>query len=125
MAINLEGLSAKELAAVIAEAKKRKTRLAKRKPVTVVRKKVAALLKAEGYTVAELFGGGGGSAAAAGGGERKAKAPKPRKSLGKVAPKYRNPENHQETWTGRGKPKSWLQAKLDAGAKLEDFLIKD
>ena len=124
MAINLEGLSAKELAAVIAEAKKRKTRLAKRKPVTVVRKKVAALLKAEGYTVAELFGGGGGAAASSGS-ERKAKAPKPRKSLGKVAPKYRNPENHQETWTGRGKPKSWLQAKLDAGAKLEDFLIKD
>lgn len=123
MAVNLEGLSAKELAAVIAEAKKRKTRLAKRKPVAVVRKKVAVLLKAEGYTLAELFGGGG--AAPAAGGERKARVAKPRKSLGKVAPKYRNPENHQETWTGRGKPKSWLQAKLDAGANLEDFLIKD
>jgi DNA-binding protein H-NS len=120
MAINLEGLSAKELAAVIAAAKKRKTKLAKRKPVTVVRKKVAALLKAEGYTVAELFGSGGGSS----GGAAKPRAAKPRKALGKVAPKYRNPDNPSETWTGRGKPKAWLQAKLDAGANLDDFLIK-
>lgn len=121
MAINLEGLSAKELAAVIAAAKKRKTKLAKRKPVTVVRKKVAALLKAEGYTVAELFGSGSGGGSSGG---AKPRASKPRKALGKVAPKYRNPDNPNETWTGRGKPKAWLQAKLDGGAKLEDFLIK-
>lgn len=122
MAINLEGLSTKELAALINDAKKRKTKLAKRKPVSVVRKKVSTLLRNEGYTVAELFGGGG---AAASSGERKARAPaKARKPIGKVAPKYRNPSNASETWTGRGKPKAWLAAKLAAGGKLEDFLIK-
>lgn len=122
MAINLEGLSTKELAALINDAKKRKTKLAKRKPISVVRKKVTSLLRNEGYTVAELFGG---ATAAAASGERKARAPaKARKPIGKVAPKYRNPDNPNETWTGRGKPKSWLATKLAGGAQLEDFLIK-
>ena len=40
-----------------------------------------------------------------------------------VAPRYRNPENQQETWTGRGKQPRWLAAKLASGAKLDDFLI--
>jgi DNA-binding protein H-NS len=121
MAINLEGLSTKELAALINDAKKRKTKLAKRKPIGVVRKKVTTLLRNEGFTVAELFGG----VSVAASGERKARAPaKARKAIGKVAPKYRNPDNPSETWTGRGKPKAWLAAKVAGGAKLEDFLIK-
>jgi DNA-binding protein H-NS len=40
-----------------------------------------------------------------------------------VAPRYRNPENQQETWTGRGKQPRWLAAKLASGANLDDFLI--
>lgn len=30
------------------------------------------------------------------------------KKRGKVAPVYRNPENHQETWTGRGRSPKWV-----------------
>jgi DNA-binding protein H-NS len=41
----------------------------------------------------------------------------------KVAPKYRNPANAEETWTGRGIKPKWLAAKLAAGAKVEDFAI--
>lgn len=40
-----------------------------------------------------------------------------------VEPRYRNPNNHEETWTGRGKHPRWLVAELQKGAKLEDFLI--
>lgn len=40
-----------------------------------------------------------------------------------VAPRYRNPDNSSETWTGRGKQPRWLAAHVAAGAKLEDFLI--
>ena len=40
-----------------------------------------------------------------------------------VAPRYRNPDNQQETWTGRGKQPRWLVAELESGAKLQDFLI--
>ncbi|AWV85217.1 H-NS histone family protein [Acinetobacter radioresistens] len=40
-----------------------------------------------------------------------------------VEPRYRNTENPEETWTGRGKQPRWLVAALEKGAKLEDFLI--
>lgn len=42
-----------------------------------------------------------------------------------VAPKYRDPANHAQTWSGRGAAPKWLQAQLDAGAKLEEFAIQD
>ena len=42
---------------------------------------------------------------------------------GKVAPKYRNPENPSETWAGRGLKPRWLAAALKAGKKLDDFKI--
>jgi DNA-binding protein H-NS len=43
--------------------------------------------------------------------------------LGPVAPKYRNPENPEETWAGRGLKRRWLTAAIKSGKKLEDFLI--
>jgi DNA-binding protein H-NS len=42
---------------------------------------------------------------------------------GPVAPKYRNPENPNETWAGRGLKPRWLAAALKAGKKLEQFSI--
>lgn len=40
-----------------------------------------------------------------------------------VEPRYRNKNNTEETWTGRGKQPRWLVAELEKGAKLDDFLI--
>jgi len=48
----------------------------------------------------------------------------PRKGS-KVAPKYRNPLNPTETWTGRGKQPRWLVAALRTGKKLTDFAIAE
>ena len=49
---------------------------------------------------------------------------KPSKLKGvKVKPKYRNPSNKQETWTGRGRRPKWVAAILKQGKKLEDFAI--
>jgi DNA-binding protein H-NS len=42
---------------------------------------------------------------------------------GSVAPKYRNPENHSETWAGRGLKPRWLTAAIKGGKKQDDFLI--
>jgi len=42
---------------------------------------------------------------------------------GKVAPKYRNPENPAETWAGRGLKPRWLAAAIKSGKKLDDFSI--
>ncbi|MFY2763651.1 H-NS family nucleoid-associated regulatory protein [Arenimonas sp. MALMAid1274] len=126
MPINLEGLSAKELQALIAKANQRKKTLAKRKPVAAVRKKLVSLAKAEGYSVDELFGTGrmvrekAGVDAAA----KKAPAKKSAQKGSKVEPKYRNPANGAETWAGRGMPPKWLSAELAKGSKLEDFLIR-
>ena len=42
---------------------------------------------------------------------------------GVVAPKYRNPDNPNETWAGRGLRPRWLAAAIKGGKKLEDFAI--
>lgn len=123
MSIDINRLSAKELGSLINQAKKRKTTLSKRKPLAVVRKKVAALALNEGYTIAELFDGAAPAATRA----PRAAASKPakaRKTTGKVAPKYRNPENADETWTGRGKQPRWLAALTAQGRSVDEFVIQ-
>ncbi|MCF7971488.1 MAG: H-NS histone family protein [Methylococcaceae bacterium] len=42
---------------------------------------------------------------------------------GKVAPKYRNPDDADITWTGRGVMPKWMRALLEAGRDKSDFLI--
>lgn len=123
MSIDIDGLSPKELAALISKANLRKKKLDKRKPAPGVRRQIIAIAKKAGYTVAELFP----SAAA-----KPAAAPKPAKRAAKksgnagskVAPKYRNPANHAETWAARGKQPKWLAAEIAKGSKLEDFAIR-
>ena len=41
----------------------------------------------------------------------------------KVPPKYRNPSNKSETWSGRGMKPRWLVAQLQKGKKQTDFKI--
>jgi DNA-binding protein H-NS len=41
-----------------------------------------------------------------------------------VSPKYQNPNNPSETWSGRGKQPRWLSPQLRAGERLDDFLIR-
>ncbi|MBC7988846.1 MAG: H-NS histone family protein [Luteimonas sp.] len=122
MTIDLNALSSRELDALINQAKKRKTTLTKRKPVATVRSKLTALAKAEGYSIAELFGGA--AKAKATGPAKKRVSPNKGRKLGKVPAKYRNPANAKETWSGRGKQPRWLAALTKKGKKAEDFLIK-
>jgi len=73
-----------------------------------------------------LFGGGAAKSANAGKPAKPAKraARKSSKAGTKVAPKFRNPANHAETWAARGKQPRWLAAEIAKGKKLEDFAIK-
>src|SRR6478735_11836263 len=41
-----------------------------------------------------------------------------------VSPKYRNPDQPSETWSGRGKQPRWLVAQLRSGRRIEDFSIR-
>ena len=50
---------------------------------------------------------------------QRARRPYPR-----VLPKYRNPAQPAETWSGRGKQPRWLTAQLRSGKKLDDFRIQ-
>jgi DNA-binding protein H-NS len=47
----------------------------------------------------------------------------PRRAYPKVLPKYQNPKDPAEKWSGRGKQPLWVRAQLKAGKKLEHFLI--
>jgi DNA-binding protein H-NS len=42
----------------------------------------------------------------------------------RLSPKYQNPSEPSETWSGRGKQPRWLTAALLTGRKLEEFVIK-
>ena len=46
-----------------------------------------------------------------------------RRKYPRVVPKYRNPNEPSETWSGRGKQPRWLAAALKTGHKIEDFVI--
>ena len=47
-----------------------------------------------------------------------------KKSAGKTSvPKYRNPADPTQTWTGRGRRPRWIEAALSGGKALEDMAI--
>jgi DNA-binding protein H-NS len=46
-----------------------------------------------------------------------------RRPYPKVFPKYQNPKNPTETWSGRGRQPRWLTPQLRSGKRLDDFRI--
>jgi DNA-binding protein H-NS len=51
--------------------------------------------------------------------------PRERRSYPRVLPKYQNPNEPSETWSGRGKQPRWLTAALKTGHTIEDFVISN
>lgn len=51
--------------------------------------------------------------------------PSRKKSAGKAKAKakFRNPDDHSQTWTGRGRPPAWYKSRIDAGAKPESMAV--
>ena len=89
--------------------------------------KIVQMAKEAGLTASDIskaFGSGKATKAT-----KAAKAPKAAKAAKKgvlagkkVAPKYRNPSNAEQTWTGRGVSPTWVQELKTAG-KLDSALI--
>lgn len=50
-------------------------------------------------------------------------AGKSKKSKTKNPAKYRNPEDHSQTWSGRGRKPRWINEAEAAGRPLSDFEI--
>ena len=82
---------------------------------------IVAMAKEAGLTAADVS-----KALNAGKPAKAGKAPKAAKKGAlagkKVAPKYRNPANPEQTWTGRGVSPTWVQA-LKAAGTLDSALI--
>lgn len=78
------------------------------------KKKALAALKDHakklGYSLNDLTGGAASPSSAA-------------KPARKSAPKYANPADPSQTWTGRGRRPAWIIAALDAGKNLDDMAI--
>lgn len=113
----LAALSVEELSAHIAEAQSildQKRDHARREFIEETRKKADAL----GISLKDILADG--ASVSPKGRKKKADTPEGRK----VAVKYRDPENVENTWTGRGMTPRWLREKTEAGAKLEDFLVE-
>lgn len=106
MAIDLKSLNHHQLNELISRAESRKHELAKEK-IVKVREKVLALLKTEGFALEDLFGNRSAG--------RKTRSP--------AKPKFRNPSDHAQVWSGRGKRPRWFNAALAAGKKEKDLLI--
>jgi DNA-binding protein H-NS len=100
--LNINGLSVKELRELRSNID---TAIAERKQTerAELKRKMSEMAAAAGLSLAEVLGTG--------------------RKRGPIGAKYRNPDNHSETWSGRGRQPRWLVAKLKKGAKREDFLI--
>jgi DNA-binding protein H-NS len=47
----------------------------------------------------------------------------PTRKRSPVAPKYANPANKSETWSGRGRKPRWFEAALKSGKSVKDLSI--
>lgn len=122
MTIDVSGLSAKELKALITQAEKQQTKVLTRPKAAAMRAKINQYVKDHGYTIEELYGAVSTASSET---SKKRTGRKPTKSAGsKVAPKYRNPANLSETWSGRGRQPRWLAALVQKGKEPSEFLIK-
>jgi DNA-binding protein H-NS len=46
-----------------------------------------------------------------------------RRPYPKVMPKFQNPTQPSQTWSGRGRPPRWVRELIEAGKTIEDFRI--
>lgn len=110
--IDLSHFDVAELTELIADARQE---LAKRQQVQVqaVHAEILRLAASIGMSVEEVLATG------AVGKKGAAKA-----GIGRtVPPKYRDPDQAGNTWTGRGRPPHWVSQKLATGVSLSDLLI--
>jgi DNA-binding protein H-NS len=113
MAVNLKTLSATELQTLIQDASAY-LEGARKNLVKDIKAKIDALLQESGLTLDDVYQ------------RRAAKHTKGSKSHLKgstVAPKYRNPEDPAQTWTGRGRQPAWFAAALKKRGVTEESLL--
>jgi len=107
MSVDISGLSSSELKELIKDANGQLDAKAEQEKASL-RSEVESLVKARGFTMAELYG------------DRISKASKPKT---KLPPTHHDPQNPSNTWTGRGRKPRWLVKALEGGGSIDDFKI--
>ena len=95
-----------------------KRKAAKKKLV----KKLRDLVRREGYDINDILDEGGRMAKVGKTSVKTSRAPA-RKTTRKIKPKYRNPKDASQTWTGRGRKPVWVVDALASGKTLDKLLI--
>jgi DNA-binding protein H-NS len=105
MPINLKRLTPKQLddLARQIETHKSERRISH---LAVVRAKAAAMARAAGLKIEDVFPRSG----------KTDRAPS--------VPKYRNPADHAQTWSGRGRQPRWFEAALRKGKTERSLLVR-
>jgi DNA-binding protein H-NS len=104
-ALNVENFTLKQINDLEARIVKAKSQ-ARDNAKAELKTKIDRLLDWSGFTLAELYGFATNG-----------------RGRGKSAAKYANPDNRTQTWTGRGRKRNWLVARLKKGGKMDDFAI--
>ena len=103
MSIELDKLSKDELTKLIKDAEKALKTLDARR-LADAKKAAETAAKEYGFSLDELLGG-------------------QVKKGSKGAPKYANPADASQTWTGKGRKPKWVNEALEAGKSLDDLSI--
>lgn len=111
MAVDLKGLSPKELQALIESAQSQLAQ-SKANHEQATRDKLIGIAREAGYDLGELFGFGKVKSKRGGAG-----------AAGKLI-KYKHPQNGTLTWAGRGKRPRWVNEWLAGGGSLDALLAK-
>ena len=105
MALDISSMSEKELVKLKVNIDDEMKRREKSK-LEDARKAAEDAAKKHGFSLSELMGDG-----------KKAS----KKTI--AAPKFRNPENPDQTWSGRGRQPSWYKDAVDAGKSPDSMAI--
>lgn len=116
------------IAAQLAKLRKDREALEKREKALLAKTndkvlaKIVALAKEAGLSAADITKALGAAKPAKEAGKTSRASKKGALAGKKVAPKYRNPANPEQTWTGRGVSPAWVQT-LKAAGQLDSALI--
>jgi DNA-binding protein H-NS len=115
MTIDLKSLSKNQLIDLINEAEQRRVEVEKEHQLRV-RNEILMILKTEGYTLEQLFFKTNKTLLPVVSKSGRTRRPAP--------PKYCNPNDTAQVWSGRGKYPRWFREALESGKKRHDLLIK-
>ncbi len=116
--IDLSSLSRADLAKLRADVDRAIAGAAERDR-RVAREAAEAAAREHGFSLADLTGG---ASAGRGKGRKSASATSDTTGVSEVREaRFRNPEDHSQTWSGRGRRPAWYSEALAAGRPIEDL----